>query len=183
MINDRTPFWWRVRLHLAADLKKAGILVLLCVIMIIAGACLVWNRKAPSPATATTMATLASPAAPTHVAAAPQPASRTGSNRPWVREIRRDPFTLPVAAPPHLAKTVRSNQVAADTPDRDPPVRRAAAALVLQNTVPGPRPSATINGQVVRQGDIVDDFVVERIEPARVTVRRETVRVTLELRQ
>ncbi|MBP7937451.1 MAG: hypothetical protein KA354_22640 [Phycisphaerae bacterium] len=183
MINDRVPFWWRARLHLAANPKRAGMLVVLCVIMIIAGGRWVWNRKAPSPAAAATMATLASPTAPTHVPTAPQPAGRTGSNRPWVREISRDPFTLPVANPLHLAKTAASDQLAADAPDRDPPARRAAASLVLQSTVLGPRPSATINGQVVRQGDIVDDFVIERIEAARVTVRRETVRVTLELRR
>jgi len=57
----------------------------------------------------------------------------------------------------------------------------AAAELVLESTIVGPAPLASIGGRVVRPGDEIDGFVLERVEPTRVMRRRHEIRVILPL--
>ena len=62
------------------------------------------------------------------------------------------------------------------------PIEAAARALVLQSTLCGETPLACINGVFLRPGQRVSGFVLEKVEPTRVLLGREGVKVELYLR-
>jgi hypothetical protein len=60
-------------------------------------------------------------------------------------------------------------------------VRIAAEALKLESTIVGPMASAIINGQMVHEGSDIAGFHVVKIEPRRVVVEREGVRLAVSM--
>jgi hypothetical protein len=58
-------------------------------------------------------------------------------------------------------------------------VRIAAEALKLESTVSGAVPGAMVNGQLVREGSNVAGFHILKIQPRRVIVEREGVKLAL----
>lgn len=54
-----------------------------------------------------------------------------------------------------------------------------AAQLRLQSTMMGAQPKALINGELAREGDVVASFRVLKIEPRRVIVEREGVKLEI----
>jgi hypothetical protein len=54
-----------------------------------------------------------------------------------------------------------------------------AAALKLQSTVMSTPPQALINGQLVQQGDMIDSFRVAKIEPRRIIVEQDGVKLEI----
>jgi len=59
-------------------------------------------------------------------------------------------------------------------------LRDASETLKLQSTMMGSTPLAIVNGNLVREGDIVDGFTVVKIQPQQMTVQKDGV--TLEVR-
>jgi hypothetical protein len=74
------------------------------------------------------------------------------------------------------ADHVQQRQVLVDN------VRIAASALKLDSTLLGAVPEAVINGQMAREGSVVDDFRVLKIEPRRIIVEREGVILAVRMR-
>lgn len=70
-------------------------------------------------------------------------------------------------------------------------LQREAARLRLQTTVMGAAPTALIDGRLVREGDVIAvgegpsraDFRVLRIEPRKVIVEREGIRLEIVMQQ
>lgn len=60
-------------------------------------------------------------------------------------------------------------------------VRALAGALRLQSTVAGSVPVAMINGQIVRKGDRLSEFVVVEITERSCVLKQKGVQVTLEM--
>ena len=67
--------------------------------------------------------------------------------------------------------------------DRVRGVRAEARALSLTSTMLGASPAAVINGKVLRVGDVIDGFRLERIDSARCTLVKEGVRVELRMQK
>ena len=61
------------------------------------------------------------------------------------------------------------------------PARAAANELALQAIYYGESSPACINGQFLRRGQEIAGFVVERVEPTRVVLRRSGIEVALNL--
>jgi hypothetical protein len=57
-----------------------------------------------------------------------------------------------------------------------------AAQLRLQSTVMGPTPRALINGDMLREGDVVAAFRIVRIEARRIIVEREGVKLEIQMK-
>jgi hypothetical protein len=70
-------------------------------------------------------------------------------------------------------------------------IRAAARRLLLQSTVMGSQPKAMVNGQLVAEGDLVKPvtgeedvaawFRVLRIEPQRIIVERDGIKLTVRM--
>jgi hypothetical protein len=58
-------------------------------------------------------------------------------------------------------------------------LRLQAAQLKVQSTVMGASPRALINGELVGVGDVVASFRVSKIEPRRIVVEREGIKLEL----
>ena len=58
-------------------------------------------------------------------------------------------------------------------------VRQQAEKLDLQSIVRGANPQAMINGRMVGEGDVVAEFRVLKIEPRKVIVEREGVKLSI----
>ena len=58
-------------------------------------------------------------------------------------------------------------------------VRLAAESLKLESTILGAAPAAMVNGQLVREGSVVDGFRVLKIEPRQLIVEREGVKLAV----
>jgi len=109
-------------------------------------------------------------------------ATRMRLDEPPVRKLSRDPFML---GSDHLVGASNADGSVGDDDLSLDPIQRAQAAadeLVLESTICGSLPLASISGRVVRQGEKIDDFVLERVEPTRVVLRRHDIRVILALR-
>jgi hypothetical protein len=58
-------------------------------------------------------------------------------------------------------------------------IRIAAESLKLDSTIMGATPGALVNGQLVREGSIVDGFRVLRIEPRQLIIEREGIKLAV----
>jgi hypothetical protein len=58
-------------------------------------------------------------------------------------------------------------------------VRLAAESLKLDSTIMGATPGAMVNGQLVREGSVVNDFRVLKIESRELIVEREGVKLAI----
>jgi hypothetical protein len=61
-------------------------------------------------------------------------------------------------------------------------VRRDASAIELQSTIMGSQPKALVNGTCVGIGETVASFRVLDIEPRRITVERDGVRLDIAMK-
>jgi len=59
---------------------------------------------------------------------------------------------------------------------------RQASQLRLQSTIMGASPKAVIDGGLVGEGDVVATFRVLRIEPRRITVEREGIKLEIQMK-
>ena len=57
-----------------------------------------------------------------------------------------------------------------------------AMQLRLQSTVMGATPRALLNGDMVREGDVVASFRVLKIEPRRIVVEREGIKLEIPMK-
>ena len=185
MGSGRPPVWILIRAHLRRHPNKTAVLVLLAVVMVVVYARLFLTTDGPQEAVAADRAVAASPPA----AGVGVSASRTGPaearvrlDRPLIRKLGRNPFALGSdrSADPSSA----DGSSTSEAPSLDPAqqVRDAAAKLVLESTICGSAPLASISGRVVRPGDEIEGFVLERVEPTKVVLRRHEIRVILPLR-
>ena len=58
-------------------------------------------------------------------------------------------------------------------------IRIAAEALKLDSTIMGATPGAMVNGQMVREGSVIDGFRVLKIESRQLIVEREGVKLAI----
>jgi hypothetical protein len=61
-------------------------------------------------------------------------------------------------------------------------LQRQAAEMRLQSTVMGAKPKAVIDGALVGEGDVVAQFRVLKIEPRRITVEREGIKLEIQMK-
>jgi hypothetical protein len=61
-------------------------------------------------------------------------------------------------------------------------LQRQAADMRLQSTVMGATPKAVINGALVGEGDVVAQFRVVKIEARRITVEREGIKLEIQMK-
>jgi len=57
-----------------------------------------------------------------------------------------------------------------------------AGELKIQSIVMGPVPRAMVNGQIVTEGSVVADFRVLKIEPRRMIIEREGIRLEIQMK-
>ena len=187
MGSRRPSVWILIRAHLRGDPKKTAVLVLLSIVMVgvYARLFLSISKGGPQEVSAADVAPTAVPTVSvddTPPSGARAKKTRVRLDRPLVRKLSRDPFTL---GSDFMVDSSSANGQATDEARSLDPVQRAraaAAALVLESTLCGSMPLAAISGRVVRPGEKIDGFVLERIEPNRVILRRHEVRVVLPLR-
>jgi len=170
-----------VRAHLRGDPKKTAVLVLLAVVMAVVYARLFFIRGGPQEVAAADQAVVAaSPATdPSVSASVTSPAeARVRLDRPLVRRLSRNPCVLGSEEPVDAPIEDGGSKYEASGPGSE----QATIDLVLESTIVGPAPLASISGRVVRPGDEIEGFVLERVEPTRVVLRRHEIRVILLLR-
>jgi len=184
MGNGRPPVWILIRAHLRGDPKKTAVLVLLAVVMVVVYARLFITTGGPQEVSAADQAVAAVPPVAASASASENgPAeARVKLDRPLTRSLSRNPFTLSAdrlsnASGADGGLTVES--LGLDPVER---ARAAAAELVLESTIVGSAPLASISGRIVRPGDEIDGFVLERVEPTKVVLRQNEIRVILPLR-
>jgi hypothetical protein len=133
-----------------------------------------------------------------------RPADQTLSIQQWARQpaeaLPRNPFAVPIDFYPadgsrtddaasannsywnQIAKSMSSRadqeqqrQILVDN------IRIAAESLKLESTIMGAAPGAMVNGEFVREGSMVAGFRVLKIEPQRLIIEREGVKLAVEM--
>jgi len=185
MGNRRPPVWILFWAQLRGDPKKTAVLIVLAIVFAGVYTRLFFRKGSPQEASAADLAVAIVP--PTAVAVAPAARvtpteTRVCLDRPLVRTLSRDPFAI--GSDPIEDASDANGQATDDgfSPDPVQRAKAAAAQLVLESTMVGSAPLAAINGRVVRPGETIDGFVLERIEPTNVILRRHDIRVVLPLR-
>ncbi len=187
MGSGRPPIRVLIRAHLQADPKKTAVLVLLAVVMVIVYVRMFSSSETPQVAVAADPA-LVVPAAAASGAAqnqAPQASPRVARTllpQPAIRELARDPFVVPSLYAQATPASTDEEPSGLTGPALEREIRTGAEQLVLQSTISGRVPLATINGRVLSPGDEIEGFVLEQIEPTSVVIRRAGVRVKLPLK-
>lgn len=110
-------------------------------------------------------------------------------------QLTRDffsPLTLPPAGPDQDNHVTRSHpntddelsEVAgAEFRERQEAFKADAERLKLESVILGEVPVAVINGKVLRVGDDIDGFVLEKVSARYVVLRRDEFRVDLKMEQ
>jgi hypothetical protein len=191
---------------LRASPAKSATLAGLVLIMVIAWLrVLVGGHTGPAAAQAATMANSASGGAYIPDIPVQRHSTEQGvSIQQWARQpaepLGRNPFAIPMDYYPAdsaraedaatanngywnlIAKSMSSRadqqqqrQILIDN------VRLAAESLKLQSTIMGATPGAMVNGAFVREGGTVAGFRVLRIEPRRLVIEREGVKLAVEM--
>lgn len=179
--SARPPVWSVVQAHLRAQPRKSAVLAALAIVLVVVSVRTLMRSGMPSTAEAQVVE---DPAQSDEGAAlsAPQPAAgRVSLPRPLVRELPLDPFVLNVSQLPG-AEPEGSEAVEIITPDAGEEIRELASSLVLQSTMYGEKPVACINGQLLRPGQQIEGFVVERVSATRVVLKKDGVEVALSLK-
>jgi len=184
---------------------KSSILTGLVVIMAVAWIRVLVGGHT-NPASAQAAATSAAPPAMVFVeepADSHHPAEQGGTSfQQWARQpvgpLSRNPFAVPLDCYPTdtsknddpastgtgywnlVSKSMSSRadqqeqrQILIDN------VRIAAEALKLDSTIMGAAPGAMVNGEMVREGSVVDGFRVLKIEARQLIVEREGVKLAI----
>ena len=160
--------------------------------------------KAAAPGS-TSAATLSAAAAPSVRAA--QPSKSRGRLQQWlaepVRPVTRNLFAVRLeyyppdgSRPGQGIRTARDGEfwgllekslsLQADQRDKRQNLlanfRTEAGKLRLDSTIMGPQPKALIDGKLVAEGDVVAGFRVLKIEPRRITIEREGIRLEIQMK-
>lgn len=185
MGSRRPPVWILFWAQLRGDPKKAAVLIVLAVVMAGVYARLFLTKGGPQEVSA--LEAIVAEVPPTAVAdvttseTTPTEA-RERLDRPLVRKLSRDPFMFGSDHLVDVSNADGSETYDAFSPDPVQQARAAAAELVLESTICGSMPLASINGRVIRPGEYINGFVLERVGPTRVVLRRHKVRVILTLK-
>ncbi|HEY0009614.1 MAG TPA: hypothetical protein VGB55_12880 [Tepidisphaeraceae bacterium] len=195
------------------DPKKAGILTILLVVLLVMGGRYVTGNSTPATAIASSTATKAAVAVKGAKPAEPLAYSRVP--KAWLKaeidSVSRnlfaietdnyplsDPAAAAAAAPPSEGFWESIEKSRTELSDRKKRreilienLQQDAAKLMLQSTVMGPEPQAIIGRQVVKVGDLVSSdesgrgnaFKILSIEARRVVVEREGIRLEIRMQQ
>lgn len=187
MSATKPPIWAVLRAHFRADVRKTGALVFLAVVMIVVYARMFFSSSGPSVADAQPAVVVGSPPVAINAAADAFAPSVVADRIPVrvslsvSRDIQNDPFAIDPDKFP-LGQGVRVEEGSAVIGQANDAVREAAKLLVLQSTLCCDPALACINGQFLRPGQEISGFVLERVEPARVVLQREGIKVVLFLK-
>lgn len=190
MSATRPPILVVLRAHLLADPRKTGVLVVLCLVMAFVYGRLMWRKYSPSSVLAASTASTATAAPGTGDAKAakvdlpPAPARLALSSRPSP-ELARDPFAMrnQAASPDVPGEPVLLGPDGTVANLQDDMAAAELNELVLQSTLCGPSPVACISGRVVRPGEQLGSFIVQRIEPTQVVLQRGQMQAVLSLKR
>ena len=163
-----------------ATVPRGGVVLLgLCVIL--GALCLRMLRSgsspAPGPAVAAANQPRPTPIAPANTTYAPLTVD-------WPLAFERDLFDIRAVIPP----VVRPTTVPATKPVEPPPVvvdeaavaaADAKAHLALSATMVGAQPTAIINGQVHRVGEVIAGFRIIQIDHHKIIVERRGIRLSI----
>ena len=175
----RPPIWVALRTNFVAQPRKAAVLLVLFVVLIVVYARWILSTGGPAAAEASilppVMPVPASPAPET-----PPLIDRFKPDRPLIRELARDPFLVQLE---RFAIDPQAQVAAATTSTTSPATQPAVveADLVLQGTVCGDNRLAWINGRCIRQGEEVEGYVLEQVEPTQVTLTRDGLKRVLSM--
>lgn len=169
----RPPIWVVLRAHFVAQPRKSAALAVLCLVMMVVYARLFLKSGGPTSAEAAAAGLI-----PASGAGAPPlpPPKRFQPDRPLRRALERDPFEVRLdrfAVDPSVTAEPRPPEVAATQPVR------AAGDLLLQGTLSGADRIAWINGRCVAEGEEIDGYRVEQVEPNRVVLSRDGLKRVL----
>jgi hypothetical protein len=186
-----------VAYHLKAEIrrqpKKAIILSVLVVVLIALSAWEVLRRGSPARATAAVVTPGAGPGDGTgsseRDANDTAGARANGGGSPEKLAVDRDLFTpdptyFPARRKPRPATVIKPiDDSIAMKEAQERAVRAQAQALALQSTIVGDVdvPTAIINGEVLRVGDLINGFRVVDIAARTCTVEKANLRITLEM--
>ena len=189
MSSSKPPIWLVLRAHFRADARKTGILVALAVVMVVVYARLYHKSGSPKEADAAVEPVASAVTAPPTgtLGATDKPRGtrpRVSLAEPLSTQLARNPFAIELDQFPLAEGFVESSSpeptdLKGWDPDED--IREALRELILQSTICGAWPLACINGQFVRPGEEVAGFVVKRVEPTRVVLRRGNIEAALDL--
>ena len=186
MANGRPPVLVLIRAHLQADPKKTAVLGLLAIVMVIVYVRMFTSAERPRTAAASELVTVpASPALEADRGEGSSPnrtKARIALREPVNRQLVRDPFVVPSLYVEAESPVNREGTAGLSGQALEREVRAGAQNLVLQSTICGHRPLATINDRVLGVGDEVEGFIIEQIKPTSVTVRRAGGLVRLPLK-
>lgn len=184
MAKNKPPFWIVFVAHLKADPRKTGILVLLGLVMVGVYARVLFKPDDASasedtssllPADTNKKGSQEASSASSQDSQEPE-ADRLVLSNPPTRQLHRNPFLM------NHRDWGTSTEETTDNNLADPQGRLAEAAeeMTLQSTiVANDRPIACINNIFVQQGQRINGFLVEKIEPTQVTLRQSDYVVTL----
>jgi hypothetical protein len=204
--------WDKILTAVRNDPQKAGILTVLVAILLVLQIRLQMSERDAGPAQAAANAAADGPDNPppfgaggmeTHVLA--RPLDSAAALRAWMESptapLTRNLFEVELERFPHdgspvpmankdavgfwdeLAKSMtfradvkRERQILMEN------LARQASQLRLQSTIMGASPKAVIDGGLVGEGDVVATFRVLRIEPRRITVEREGIKLEIQMK-
>jgi hypothetical protein len=189
MATGRPPVWVTIKTHFRADPRKTAVLGILTLVMVGVYARLFWS-DAPDDAAAALLPVSAA-AVPVMSTATVVPAAtsvresfeRVRLSEPVARTISGDPFSLRLELfPSGRSPVVQNEPPPAVSEESDDVLREEARSLQLQSTLCGDVTLACINGQFLRPGQQISGFVLERVDPTRVILERQGVRIALMLK-
>jgi|GEM_PF-1218139 len=185
---QKPPFWVVLRAHAKADPRKTGLLIVLTLVMVVVYVWTFWKPPASSEAAPVGNLVMATPMIPSPATLTCVPPSTAETVReklaqPLHRSLVRDPFAISH----DMLRDETEQQQDAHLPDHydtDPlqTLRELASDLELESTICGTNPLAHINGRIVLPGEDIAGFTLKSVEPHRVILHRDGIRVSLHLK-
>ena len=187
--TNSTNWSQRVTAEMHREPKRTSVLVVLVGILALMGVRLAVNAARPAP-TEAVQALAAEPPQPTVDAEFDEISRRDSRRDEYIRQIDRtisrdifmpNPHHFPPTEGPTARgpKAVTMDQAGQKQQAARQVVLAQAQALVLQSTVVSDRPTAIINGQVLRVGDRIAGFEVVEISSHACKVRMNDLMVEL----
>ncbi len=181
MSNSRPPWLVVIKAHVAAQPKKSAVLGILFVVMVVIYARMFVLNGGPSAAVADT------PSKTEPRLAEMNPTAEKAQERieldleRWP-ELPRDPFMHDVARYPIVEGMPDEGEAIAEEHDpRQHAIERARRLRLSSIMWQDGQAIALIGDRIVSQGDEIEGFIVEKVEPTRVLLARRGLRVVLKL--
>jgi len=175
----RQPTWAVLKAHFCASPRKTALLSFLFVVMVVVYVRMFAGGPSQAADAESIVPTWVPPTATsTSVSAKPERnvLERVELTEPLTRELARDPFVASVGmGSTSEALADGSGWLAAGAGS-------VTGELELQSTICCDQPMAVINGRFLQPGDAIGGFILERVEPTRVWLRRNGVHMELKLR-